>query len=61
MKVTFIARNALPAYLVSSAVSMPVCRIGVSIRLSGRYSRLSTSRARSVSAPITTRSGRMKS
>ena len=61
MKVTFIARKELAAYLISSAVSMAVNRIGASIRYSGRYSRRSTSRARSVSAPITTRSGRMKS
>ncbi len=40
---------------------MPVNTIGASIRYSGRYSRRSTSRARSRSAPITTRSGRMKS
>ena len=32
MKVTFIARNALAAYFVSSAVSMPVNTIGASIR-----------------------------
>ena len=32
MKVIFIARNALAAYLISSAVRRPVNRIGVSLR-----------------------------
>jgi hypothetical protein len=32
MKVIFIARNPLAAYLISSAVSSPVNTIGASIR-----------------------------
>ena len=36
MNVTFIARKELAAYLVSSAVSIPVNRIGASISESGR-------------------------
>ena len=36
MKVILVARKALAAYLMSSAVSMLVNTIGVSIRLSGR-------------------------
>ena len=36
MKVTFIARNAFAAYLVSSAVSIPVNTIGASFSATGR-------------------------
>ena len=36
MKVTFIARKLLAAYLISSAVSSAVTTIGRSIRYSGR-------------------------
>ena len=36
MKVTLVARKLLVAYLISSAVSSEVNRIGVWIRLSGR-------------------------
>jgi hypothetical protein len=36
MKVIFIARNALAAYFVSSAVRRPVNRIGAALRNSGR-------------------------
>ena len=36
MKVILVARKALPAYLVTSAVSMLVNTIGVWMRLSGR-------------------------
>ena len=61
MKLIFVARNALAAYLISSALSRPVTTMGVSIRLSGRYNSRSTCSARSVSTPMTTRSGRMKS
>ena len=35
MKLTLVARKALHAYLVSSALSIPVATIGVSMRLSG--------------------------
>ena len=51
MNVTFIARNELAAYLVSSAVSSAVNRIGASIRYSSRYNRRSTVRARSLFPP----------
>ena len=61
MKVILVARKVLAAYLISSEVSSEVNTIGVSIRYSGRYSWDITSRARWLSAPITTRSGRMKS
>ena len=61
MKVILVARKALAEYLISSAVSMLVATIGVSIRYRGRYSRRRVAKAASLSAPITTRSGRMKS
>ena len=36
MKLILVARKALDAYLMSSALSRPVARIGVSMRFSGR-------------------------
>jgi hypothetical protein len=38
MKLILVARKALEAYLISSALSRSVTRIGASIRLRGRYS-----------------------
>ena len=61
MKLILVARKAFDAYLMSSALSRPVARIGVSIRFSGRYSSRSRASARGLSTPMTTRSGRMKS
>ena len=61
MKVIFIARKALAAYLISSDVRRPVNSSGVSFRFSGRYSSVIGARARSSSMPTTTRSGRLKS
>ncbi len=61
MKVIFIARKALEAYLISSLVRRSVIISGVSIRFSGRYISVITARARSSSRPTTTRSGRLKS
>ena len=61
MKVTFIARKAFAAYFVSSAVRREVNRIGAWLRYSGRYSSVITVLVRSSSAPMTIRSGRLKS
>src|SRR3990170_4671280 len=60
MKEIFIARNALAAYLISSAVSFVVVTIGVSIRYKGRYMLRMTARAVSLVVPMTTLSGLMK-
>ena len=60
MNEILVARKAFEAYLMSSAVSSVVSTIGVSIRNSGSWSFLRMVRARGVSAPMTTRSGRMK-
>ena len=48
MKEILVARNALAAYLIISALSSEVLTIGVSSRYSGRYTFLITSRARSL-------------
>src|SRR5215831_5405517 len=61
MKVIFVARNALDAYLMSSAERRSVKRIGVSLMKSGRYTSRMTRRARSSSVPTTMRSGCLKS
>ena len=61
MKVIFVAKNVLAAYLMSSLVSISVNTIGVSLKKSGRYNSRITSFARSLFTPITTLSGRMKS
>ena len=56
-----IAKKALEAYFMSSALSRSVMTIGASIRFSGRYSSRSRVSAFSDSTPITTLSGRIKS
>ena len=61
MKLILVARKALEAYLTSSAVSRPVTTIGTSMRFNGRYSARNRASARSLSTPMTIRSGRMKS
>ena len=61
MKLILVARKALAAYLISSAVSRPVTTIGTSMRFNGRYSARNRASARSPSTPMTIRSGRMKS
>jgi len=59
MNEIFVARKQFEAYLISSAVSSVVMTIGVSIRNRGSCSFLRSCCALRVSAPITTRSGRM--
>ena len=61
MKLIFVARNALLAYLISSAVATFVITNGTSIRFSGLYRSFRIAIASASSAPITTRSGRRKS
>ena len=61
MKLIFVARNALLAYLISSAVATFVITNGTSIRFSGLYRSRRIAIASGSSAPITTRSGRRKS
>ena len=61
MKLIFVARNALLAYLISSAVATFVTTNGTSIRFSGLYRSRRIAIACGSSAPITTRSGRRKS
>ena len=59
MNEILVARKQFDEYLMSSAVSSVVMTIGVSIRNSGSCSFLSSSCDFLVSAPMTTRSGRM--
>src|SRR5258706_1796771 len=61
MKLIFVARNALLAYLISSAVATFVTTNGTSIRFSGLYRSRRIAIASGSSAPITTRAGRRKS
>ena len=60
MKEIFVAKKAFEAYLMSSAVSSVVTTMGVSSRNSGSWILRRMAAARLLSAPITTRSGRMK-
>ena len=61
MKLIFVARNALLAYLISSAVATLVMTNGTSIRFRGLYRSRRIAIASGSSAPITTRSGCRKS
>ena len=61
MNDTRVASIALAAYLLSSALAQSINIIGAPVRVNGAYSPRIISRARGSSAPMTTRSGRMKS
>ena len=61
MNDTRVASIAFAAYLLSSALVQSMTRMGAPVRVNGAYSDRMISAARGSSAPITTRSGRMKS
>ena len=61
MKLILVARKALEASLIISALETSVRTIGASERLVDRRDRVAPPTRRSASAPITTRSGSMKS
>src|ERR1700739_3023662 len=61
MKVILVARKALAAYLISSAVRRAVNISGPWFRDSGRENSARTLRPRSLDVPITMRSGNLKS
>jgi len=61
MKLIFVARKLLAAYLISSELSRPVKSISVCVRSKGRYISSSTARARDVSYHRTILSGERKS
>ena len=61
MKLIFVAKKALDAYFISSALSRSVTSMGVSLRFKGRYNSVSNAFARSLSTPNTTLSGLIKS
>ncbi len=56
-----VASMAFAAYLHSSALAQSIIMIGAPVRVYGAYSSRMISPARASSAPITTRSGFMKS
>ncbi len=56
-----LASMAFAAYLVTSADAMSMNRTGLPVRTNGSYKRAITSLASSLSTPMTTRSGFMKS
>ncbi len=56
-----VASIAFAAYLHSSALAQSIIRIGAPVRVNGAYSSFMISPARCSSAPMTTRSGFMKS
>ena len=61
MKEMRVARMALAAYLLSSALAQSITMIGAPVRVNGRYSSRIVSAARVSVVPMTTRSGRRKS
>ena len=56
-----VASIAFAAYLQSSALAQSIIMIGAPVRVNGAYNSRIMSAARGSSAPITTRSGFMKS
>ena len=56
-----VASIAFAAYLHSSALAQSIIMIGAPVRVNGAYSSFISSAARGSSAPMTTRSGFMKS
>ena len=61
MNVIFTAKKAFEAYFIISAVSKLVSMYGVSLRYKARYTSFIKAAALSLSAPITTLSGCVKS
>ncbi len=61
MNEIFVASSAFAAYLLSSALAVSIIMIGAPVRVNGPYSSFMMPAERSSSAPMTTRSGFMKS
>ena len=61
MNEIFVARSAFDAYLASSALAQSITMIGAPVRVNGWCSATISSAPRGSSAPMTTRSGFMKS
>ena len=61
IKLIRVANMEFAAYLIISALGISVNSIRSFVSMKGRYRRFMISRARSLSTPTTTRSGRMKS
>ena len=61
MNEIFVARSAFDAYFASSALAQSITMMGAPVRVNGWCSATISSAPRGSSAPMTTRSGFMKS